>query len=196
MVGVDVNRSLWQPMGAPVRTPRQAWIQEGLRTLASGGPDAVRVERLAQALDVSKGGFYWHFENRGALLEATLDEWERLMIDEVIDQIERAGGDARAKLHRLSALAGSRRELVRVELAIRDWGRRDKAVARRLRRLDNRRMNFLRPLFGEICADHREVEVRALLLLALWIANPLIAAEHGAHSRTDVVKSALAWLEA
>lgn len=183
-------------MAAPVRTPRESWIEEGLRTLADGGPDAVRVERLAQALGVSKGGFYWHFENRGALLGEMLDAWERLVIDEVIERIERGGGDARTKLQRLSALAGSGRDLVRVELAIRDWARRDSTVARRLRRLDNRRMEFLRQLFGEICADPDQVEARSLLLLALWIGNPLIAAEHGARSRADVVKAALAWLEA
>ncbi|RAD62468.1 TetR/AcrR family transcriptional regulator, partial [Burkholderia multivorans] len=40
------------------RTPRRAWIDEGLRALAVGGPEAVRVEALAQSLGVTKGGFY------------------------------------------------------------------------------------------------------------------------------------------
>ena len=51
-------------MAAPTRTPRTSWIEEGLRALAAGGPDAVRVEALAQALGVTKGGFYWHFDDR------------------------------------------------------------------------------------------------------------------------------------
>lgn len=42
-------------MGA-TRTPRDKWIEEGLRALAAGGPEAVRIEVLAQALGVSKGG--------------------------------------------------------------------------------------------------------------------------------------------
>ncbi|HYP55470.1 MAG TPA: helix-turn-helix domain-containing protein, partial [Solirubrobacterales bacterium] len=46
------------------RTPRTAWVEEGLRALATGGPDAVRVEALARALGVTKGGFYWHFDGR------------------------------------------------------------------------------------------------------------------------------------
>ena len=44
-------------MAAITRTPRSRWIEEGLRALAAGGPDTVRVEVLAQALGVSKGGF-------------------------------------------------------------------------------------------------------------------------------------------
>jgi len=37
-------------MAAPLRTPRTSWVQEGLRALGIGGPDAVRVEKLAEAL--------------------------------------------------------------------------------------------------------------------------------------------------
>jgi Bacterial regulatory proteins, tetR family. len=53
-------------MAAITRTPRDRWIEEGLRALAAGGPDAVRVEVLAQALGVTKGGFYGQFADRRA----------------------------------------------------------------------------------------------------------------------------------
>ena len=43
---------------AVARTPRTAWVDAGLRALADGGPDSVRVESLAKALGVTKGGFY------------------------------------------------------------------------------------------------------------------------------------------
>src|SRR5256885_12786828 len=100
-------------MAAPARTPRTSWIQEGLRALGIGGPDAVRIEKLAQALGVSKGGFYWHFDDRGALLEEMLDAWERLVVDEVIERVEAGGGDARAKLQRLNAVAASGGDLIK-----------------------------------------------------------------------------------
>jgi AcrR family transcriptional regulator len=48
-------------------------VEEGLRALGDGGLDAVRIEPLAQALGVTKGGFYWHFADRGALLDEVLD---------------------------------------------------------------------------------------------------------------------------
>src|SRR3954469_21311689 len=102
---------------APTRTPRTSWIEEGLRALGVGGPDAVRIEALAQALGVTKGGFYWHFGDRRALLEEMLDAWERLAVDEVIERVESEGGDSRAKLRRLFALASSSDELLTLELA-------------------------------------------------------------------------------
>jgi AcrR family transcriptional regulator len=194
-------------MAAPTRTPRTSWIDEGLRALAAGGPDAVRIELLAEALTVTKGGFYWHFEDRRALLEEMLDTWERAMIDEAIEHVEGQGGDARARLRRLFALTSaadvssretsvSARELLKIDLAVRDWARRDSAVAKRLRRIDNRRMEYMRSLFGAFCPDEDEVEVRCLLALSLFIGSPFIAADHGARSRAEVLKLALTRLEA
>jgi AcrR family transcriptional regulator len=183
-------------MSAPTRTPRSSWIEEGLRALAAGGPDAVRIELLARALGVTRGGFYWHFEDRRALLEEILDTWERVSVDEVIERIESEGGDARAKLRRLSALAASSEEPLRIDLAVRDWARREQTVAERLRRVDNRRMDYMRSLFGALCPDEDEVEARCMVFYSLWIGNHFIAADHGTRSRADVMKRALRRLEA
>ena len=175
---------------ASTRTPRSSWIDQGLRALAGGGPDAVRIEPLAQALEVTKGGFYWHFDDRGALLAEMLDTWERRSLEEVIERVERGGGGARARLRRLFALAASSeaQELLRIDLAVRDWSRRDAGVAKRLRRVDNRRMEYMRSLFGAFCPDEDEVEARCMLVGSLWIGSHFIAADHGSRSREDVLE--------
>lgn len=180
-------------MAAITRTPRSRWIEEGLRALAAGGPDAVRVEVLAQALGVTKGGFYGHFADRNALLDEMLDSWERRATDEVLEHIERKGGDIRAKLRLAGALTFSP-ELLPIDLAIRDWSRRDEAVAERLRRVDNRRMDYLRLLFGALCPDEEQVEARSMLAFSLVIGNHFMAADHGAHSHADVLELAVRWL--
>jgi hypothetical protein len=127
-----------------------------------------------------------------------LDTWERVMIDEVIDRVEGEGGDGRAKLRRLFAIASSSevRELLKVDLAVRDWSRRDKQVAKRLRRVDNRRMDYMRSLFGEFCPDEEEAEARCLVAMSLFVGSPFVAADHGTRSRAAVVKLALRRLEA
>jgi AcrR family transcriptional regulator len=181
---------------AVTRTPRADWIGAGLRALAAGGPDAVRVETLAQTLGVTKGGFYWHFADRPALLEQILDSWEQTATDEVIEQVEGGGGDARSRLHRLFGLAASIQDLLLVELAIRDWARRDKSVAERLQRVDNKRMDYMRLLFAAFCPDPDEVEVRCLLAFSLFIGNHFIAADHHGRRRGDIINLALQHLEA
>ena len=166
--------------------------------MARGGPGAVRVEALAKTLGVTKGGFYGYFTDRRALLDEMLDAWEQGMLDDVIERVERQEGDARAKLRKLFALARSpgARELFKAELALRDWSRHDRAVAGRLRRVDNRRMDYMRSLFGAFCTDEEEVEVRCMVAFSLFIGSRFVAADHGARTRSEVVELALRRLEA
>jgi AcrR family transcriptional regulator len=178
-------------MPAPTRTPRGSWIDEGMRALAAGGPNAVRIELLARALGVTRGGFYWHFDDRQALLVEILDTWERVSVDEVIERVESDGGDTRAKLRRLSRLAASSDEPLEIDLAVRDWARREPAVAERLRRVDNRRMDYLRSLFGTFCPTRDDVEARCIVFYSLWIGSHFIAADHGSRSRADVLRLAV-----
>jgi AcrR family transcriptional regulator len=179
-------------------TARSKWIDEGVRALAAGGPDAVRIEPLAKALGVTKGGFYWHFEDRRALLAELLDEWERIAVDEVIRDVEAAGGDGRAKLRRLfsAASADRAREILRTDLAVRGWARRDAAVAKRLRRVDNRRMEYMRSLFRDFVPDDDEVEARCLLAFSLFTGSAFIAADHGKRGRAEARRLALEHLVA
>jgi AcrR family transcriptional regulator len=181
-------------MVAITRTPRNGWIEEGLRALAAGGPDAVRVEALARTLGVSKGGFYGHFSDRTALLAEMLDSWEQMSTREVIERVEREGGDAKVKLRKAGALTFSR-TLLPIDLAVRDWARRDPAVAKRLRRVDNRRMEYLRVLFGTFCSDEDDIEARSMLAFSLLIGGHFMAADHGARSRAEVIDLAAKLLE-
>ena len=170
---------------AVARTPRPRWIDEGLRALAAGGPDAVQIESLARALGVSKGGFYGYFDDRPALLDEVLDAWAFRSTEEVVERVERAGGDAMARARRAAELTFSA-ELLPVDLAVRDWARRDAAVAERLRRVDNIRIAYLRTLLGTVSADDEDLEARCLIAFSVAIADHLIAADHGTRSRADV----------
>ena len=178
-------------MPAPTRTPRQSWVDEGLRALASGGPDLVRVEPLAKALGVTKGGYYRHFSYRQALLDAMLDSWEQTLVDEAIEAADRDGGTGRTRLRRLFAAADGREGILELELSVRDWARRDPAVAERVTRVDNRRLAYLRPLFAEFCDDAADVEGRCLLVLTLLVGESLVTATHGRRARPSVTAAAL-----
>ena len=173
---------------AKVRTPRGAWIEAALQALGAGGPEAVRVEALAASLGVSKGGFYWHFKDRQALLDEMLDSWEDGGRGRHRPGREPAV-EPQAKLQHLFALAST--VDFTVELAIRDWSRRDAGIAERLRRIDSQRMAYLRSLFGQLCADEDEVEARCMLTYSLFVGSYFIAAQHDGKSRSEVVQLAI-----
>lgn len=174
---------------AKVRTPRGAWIEAALKALAAGGPEAVRVEALAAGLGVSKGGFYWHFKNRQSLLEEMLDAWEKVGTEEVIARVEGEPGDSREKIRKLFALSPTAD--FEVDLALREWARRDPVVAARLQRIDTRRLRFLRSLFGQLCADEEDAEARGMLAYSLLIGTYFIAAHADGRTRSELMGIAL-----
>lgn len=176
-------------MPPPVRTPKQAWIDAALALLAADGPDAVRVEVLAQRLGVTRGGFYRQFGGRDELIVAMLDTWEQRSIDEVRDRVEAEGGNARSKVRKAGMLTFSP-ELLPVDLAVRDWARRDADVAARLRRVDNRRMDYLRELLASIADDAADAEARAMLAFSLVLGDHLIVADHPRTTRARVMRDA------
>ncbi|MFD2792407.1 TetR/AcrR family transcriptional regulator [Promicromonospora vindobonensis] len=177
-------------MVGTTRTPRDRWIEEGLQMLADGGPDAVRIEVLAKRLGVTKGGFYGFFADRDALLRAMLDSWERQSVDDVIENIEAHGGDPKTEIYRAGLMTFSNDHLLPIDLAIRDWARRDEDVAARLRRVDNRRMDLLRTAIGSFCSDPVEIEARSLIAFCVAIGEHFLAADHGEHPRAEVLARA------
>ena len=78
----------------------EQWAEAALDAMAAGGIEAVAVEPLARTLSVTKGSFYWHFENREALIRAALDLWERR---ETVDIVARAEQETtpRSRMHTL-----------------------------------------------------------------------------------------------
>lgn len=174
-------------MGA-LRTPREKWIEEGLRALAEGGVDAVRVDVLAKRLGVTRGGFYGYFADREALLEEMLDTWEQ-GVDAEIERVEQGSG-TRDRAWLVGRFVTSADEVRAIDLALYDWARRDEAVAERMRRVDEKRMRLARETIGAHCADPDEVEARALLAFCLAIGSAFLTVDHPGRTRNEVITHA------
>lgn len=80
------------------------WCRAALLAFGEVGERAFAVEPLAKRLEVTKGSFYWHFENRAGLLEAALRYWETLGTADVIAGLT-AVDDPAERLRALFALA-------------------------------------------------------------------------------------------
>jgi len=52
------------------RVSKAEWLEKALDILEEDGLEEIKIDRLAKELKVSRSGFYWHFENRKALLRA------------------------------------------------------------------------------------------------------------------------------
>ena len=121
---------------------------------------------------------------------ADAGRWEREAIDDALEQIEHEGGHPRDKARLAGRLTFSSDRLLPIDLAIRDWARRDQAVTDRLRRVDNRRMQLLRDAISTFCPDPDEVEARSLLAFCLAIGSHFLAADHPGSTRPQVIARA------
>lgn len=119
---------------------------EGLKALAEGGIDSVKVERLAVRLQVSKAPFYWRFKDRAALLEAMLDYWKNELTRDLIAKVSsletpRDRLDALMRLALEEQSAGL--QVTGVEGAIRAWAAQDMDVGKFVAEVDELRVAYL-----------------------------------------------------
>jgi hypothetical protein len=69
--------------------------------------------------------------------------------------------------------------------------RGDKAIFERLRRVDNRRTEYMRSLFRQCCVDDDDADARSILAFSLFAGSYFIAAKHPEKSRAQVLALAV-----
>lgn len=164
---------------------RDDWVLAALAAFVDGGIDAVKVERLARALKVSKGSFYWHFSDRPDLLSALLDLWERDFTAQLIAN----ASDLPTPRERLLAVADEALEanmdgvdVARAEGAFSAWAALDPVAAVRVRTVEAQRIDYLVGELSLMGASARDAQSLArgvyLALLGVYAArryNPELA---------------------
>jgi AcrR family transcriptional regulator len=122
------------------------WLAAAFSRLSDQGVESVRIEVLARDLGVSKGSFYWHFRDRGELLDRMLSRWE----SEELAWIE-AEDDAGAATRWARIVAKTAdAERVRSEVALRGWARRDSRVASRVAAIERKKAALIANVLREI----------------------------------------------
>jgi len=157
---------------------------EMLRTRGIGG---VRVLPLSKQLHVSRGSFYWHFENLQDLQDAMLDWWERAMTDSVIERIEAAPRGGRKRL----MLAGENilgADLSRYDSSIRSWADGDKKAARVLRRVLRKRLDYITSLFAEAGFSPAEARARGELMAVYLMSERAILMDESLKDRLRLLR--------
>jgi AcrR family transcriptional regulator len=151
------------------------WLSAGLEALRKGGVGSVRVERLAGNVGITKGSFYHHFRDRGALLDAVIEYWSREMTDAEFERIQTLRGGLAA---RLVALAEDVLEkgMGRYDPAIRAWARADRKVAAAVAQVDRRRIKALAGLFDEGGFTPAEARTRARTFYTFLLGEPQVRA--------------------
>lgn len=163
------------------------WLGAAMELLRTRGIGGVRVLPLANELGVSRGSFYWHFEDRDDLLRSMLDWWDREMTDGVIQFANESRGSPRK---RLMAVAEDvvRFNRNRYETAIRSWAEGDKRAAKTLKRVVTKRLDYVTSLFREAGFPPADARARGDLLAVYVMSEDSILAHETMETRLRLLR--------
>ncbi|MDX3656008.1 TetR/AcrR family transcriptional regulator [Streptomyces sp. ID05-26A] len=152
-----------------VRRNRDDWTEIALRALAEGGLPAVAIEPLAARAGATKGSVYHHFPNRDALLQATVERWEREHTEKVIELVE-SEQTPRDKLRMLFAMVLDTTRKGSVEMAL-QAGAGNEVIAPVLQRVTEKRIGYLTELFVQLGFGEAQARRRALIAFSLYLGQ-------------------------
>lgn len=141
---------------------RTDWVMAARDKLESGGVTAVRIDRLARDLHVTRGSFYFHFADRDDLLTALLDDWQIsncLPFDSKLDNPDLDGRTIFDTINFEWFGAGTFRPYL--DLAVRDWGKLSVSVAQKVAVADTNRIALLKRGLNDLGVVGDEAVIRA-----------------------------------
>jgi AcrR family transcriptional regulator len=149
-------------------TSRDDWIDAGYAVLAEGGFNALRIGKLCDRLQVTKGSFYWHFTDIQAYRAALVEAW-----GEVRERERRRFATMQDVSPRLR-MAVMMETLVdpshwAVERVMRTWAVADEQVADQVRRSDRRVLTALQQAFLDEGFSPKEAAMRSTIMFAAGV---------------------------
>ncbi|WP_330180337.1 TetR/AcrR family transcriptional regulator [Nocardia sp. NBC_01503] len=159
--------------GAPSRSGRgprlsyDDWVDGALALLAKEGASAVRIPRLCEALGVTKGSFYWHFDAIEQLEEAMADRWSTTQARVIANLANLDSMPIEQRIEAMAAMLVERNWLV--EATVREWSRTRPRVETAMRELDQRIFETIRAALTDLGFDAETARLRAGAMVYLGI---------------------------
>lgn len=142
---------------------RDDWLNAALETLDEKGIESVKILPLSKKLGVTRGSFYWHFEDREDLLKNMLEFWELELTDRVVERAKQLGESAREQLVEVARDVLVLRQN-RYDTAIDAWALFDERAEKCMKRVARKRLRFLTGLFERVGFDKKDASLRARFL--------------------------------
>jgi len=150
---------------------KKKWIQVGLTLLAEKGENYLRIQTLADTLDVTKGSFYHHFKNRHDFVENIFTYWQERNTENLI-KISRLEKDTKSQADILLNMAYD--ISTDEDVALRNLAMHDKRYAKYQKQIDQQRINYLHEMNEKFIKDSEEVKLLSLLDYAIYVGLRLI----------------------
>lgn len=149
-----------------MKLSKDEWLSAGLNTLAEYGPDCLKIDWMCKKLQVTKGSFYHHFQNRDNYIELLLAFWQEQNTQAIIAQVE----DIKSLKDRSAALdAITTATDAKPERAFRSWAQTDEKVADFVKQVDLARIDYLEQLIGPQLQEEMNANLVAKIAYAHFV---------------------------
>lgn len=149
-----------------LRGSKTIWLRAAYDVLVDQGVGSVKVMPLAKHLGLTRTGFYWHFKDRDALLDAIIACWEAKNTGNLIARTQAyAETICEAMFNLFDCWLDDELFDAKLDLAIRNWARTDAALQARLDIADRNRRDALIKMFIRFGFEPELAKVRALSIL-------------------------------
>jgi AcrR family transcriptional regulator len=180
------------------RTPKntiQDWIEAAKRMLVDEGIAGLKVDRLANRLGVTRGGFYHNFKDRDEFFDLVIRHWENTCRFLPEDPPPAKPVEAAEWLDRvIGRLIESDGYDHHFDLAVREWARADKRAEWAVERADRERLDTLQKFFEAIGYDSKHAAIRARVFYyhqigyyAIGVQQSMSERRHNARLYIDII---------
>jgi len=149
----------------PERLTKSVWLRNALEVLSQHGESKVRIDTICDALGVTKGSFYWHFDGRKDFMEALFHYWEDEFNVAVPQTVEQMGGSAYERLLTLFRMV-KEGDLGRYDVSFDAWAAHEPDMAILVQGVYQLRYKYLKSLFRELGFKGVSLETRTVAFLA------------------------------
>ncbi len=168
------------------RLTRSDWVNAGIEMLAEEGIGAVKVDRLAAKLGITRGSFYHHFNDREELLREMLDYWAKQRTYSIRDEIAALDLDPTTALLALIKAIRSKKA-ASFDAPFRAWALHDPLALEVIRHVDEERLGFICHWFESLGFEDLEAENRARLFLYYEMSEPTMFADQSPEIEEQLV---------
>ena len=154
------------------RLGREDFLARSLEILSKDGESKLRIDRLVKALGVTKGSFYWHFENRSDFVVGLAEYWHRYTNERVFEELAKVDDGPKAQLIKIHELV-TRYDLPKYDLVMRSWATHEPDVAKIVRSVDRERFEVVSGLFRRLGFEGEDLDIRTrtfIVTTSLWPA--------------------------
>ena len=158
------------------------WLDAAYNLLVKLGVEAVKIMPLAKTVKMSRPSFYWHFEDREALLDALIARWDAKNTGNLVAQTKlHAGSIAEAMFNLFDCWLDTDLFDSKLDFAIRNWAQSAPALKTKLEAADQIRIRAITEMFVRHGFTSFQADIRATTIyytqvgyIAMMIEEPKV----------------------